>query len=1039
MTSAERGASLDGREDVLLAQDRIQGLHGEALSAGLANRRNVLMKGLPEAFIASLSTEGDASAQLLSDLSGLNREPFEDGRHPLVIWLGNALSLVRASQLSRHVSLFENLLSELGAPPCPPPRRSNRRTGPIIANPAQRVGESFPPTEVITPSGSVMPNPFPVSSNPVYRRFVDLPDLPPPPKYAQHHFVGRTAELSRLHDALLVPSAANQTLTRVAAVFGLGGMGKTAIAQVFAERYSSNFQGGILWGDFGSDDGARAVLDLGIERWEASLEIQGMEKDERAPKKRIDRMKKALIERVRAKGPCLAILDNIDDEKTLDALLEMLVACSVLVTTRVRELVDKEQFTLVELGGLRPEESEEYLKKVLGPDPGEERLKNAQEACRHVDYHPLSLRVIAAAAKAGSAGSVQLIRRLARSARDVVVPVDKSHVVQVPRSSFDCFHGAVTGLRPADRTFLIAMASQHVGSWSAAAARYISGMRDEDGTRLKLEALHKQGLIDHVGDGRYKLHRVLRHHLRSVHGRSGLFGLVPTTWEIASLAPILRRVAPSINAGQVVYDLRQEQWAMELVEEHQGKPTELAREWGAILLGLRRRAERGFGAAARQRLEMLKDVLPFADLSRLPLQTAALDGVNLMRVHLQRADLSGEPLRDLPTKKRVREAFLSALKGTVLFAAAMAVALAIYAVQKSFTADLRWAVFLPAPLAGAMGPSAALLLSFGRIQKHLDRISMRWRFAIERATEIALFSLGGVAVLLPIAIAFRRPELIATFALITLQFAVPFAFVSWLTFRLTRWAGRRFTLGGLASRLLFGGQMALLVFISPLAIARFFTSLPDADLLSSLWLTVFTLIVGMLSSPERHLLTSLRTSYLRGANMRGADLTEAKLDHVQLSEAILHNAELDRASLRGANLDGAHLDGASLAGANLENASLRGADLTEVDLTGANLHGADLSGAKLARATLTRVKHDKSTAWPDSVRVSDSGEVLTGRPSGAEGTDPTPQISPVAPSNGHARPAPRSPMATTWKSEDMAPPVARRWRSRSATARFGSS
>lgn len=987
------------------------------------------MKGLPEPFVASLPTKDDPAAQLLSDLSDLNRTELVDGRHPLITWLGNALSLVRAGQRSRPTTFFEALLTELGAPPptaTPPVSEQVRSSGQeYLSNPVQRPEESIPPIEVPTPSGSVVPITVPASSNPIHRLFLNIPDLPelsPPPKYSQHFFVGRTAELSRLKEALLVPSGENQTPARVAAVSGLGGMGKTAIAQVFAERYGHNFRGGVLWGDFGSDDGARAVLDLEIDRWEASLGIQGVAKEEKTPKRRIDRVKKALIERVRIKGPCLAILDNVDDEKTLDALLEMLVACSVLVTTRVRDLVDKEQFTLVELGGLHPEESEEYLKKVLGPNPGDAQLRDAQSACEHVGHHPLSLRVIAAAAKAGSAGSVQLIRRLARGARDALVRADKGHTVQVPKNSYDCFYGAVTGLHPADRTFLIAMASQHVGSWSVAAATYISGMRNEDGSRLKLEALHKQGLLDHVKDGRYKIHRVLRNYLRSVHGRSGLFGLVRPTWEIASLAPLLRRIAPSVNAGQVVYDIRQEQWAMDFVEEHQGQPQELAREWGAILLGLRRRAERGFGAAARQRLDMLKDVLPFADLSKLRLQTAALDGVNLMRVHLERADLSGEPLRDLPTKKRVRELVLSALKGTALFAAAMTVAVALYALQKPFTADLRWAVFLPAALAGAMGPSASLFLSVGRIQRHLDRISMRSRFAIERATEIVLFALAGVAVLLPIAIVFHRPEIIATFALITLQFAVPFACVSWLTFRLTRWAGRRFTLGGLASRLLFGGQMALLVFFSPLAIARFFPSLPDADLLSSLWLTVFTLIVGMLSSPERHLLTSLRTSYLRGANLRGADLSGAKLDHVQLSQAILHNAELDSASLRGANLEGAHLDGASLTGANLESASLCGADLTDVDLTGANLQGANLSGAKLARATLTRVKHDGATVWPESIRVSDSGEVLSLRPSGAEATEPTPQIHPVAEPSGEARPRPKNPMATTMKSWGSIPP-----------------
>src|SRR5262249_934051 len=140
----------------------------------------------------------------------------------------------------------------------------------------------------------------------------------------------------------------------------------------------------------------------------------------------------------------------------------------------------------------------------------------------------------------------------------------------------------------------------------------------------------------------------LRAYLRADSASQGILCRIPRTWEIQSLPALLRWLAPGLSAGKVVYDLRQEHWAMRFVRRHGETIEELRKEGGSIVLVLRRRAEHGFGIAARHRLETLRPVLRWADLSGLRLETAILDGADLSGAHLSRADLSGEPIVSFP-------------------------------------------------------------------------------------------------------------------------------------------------------------------------------------------------------------------------------------------------------------------------------------------------------------------------------------------------------------------------------------------------------
>src|SRR5262245_54576483 len=69
--------------------------------------------------------------------------------------------------------------------------------------------------------------------------------LPPNNRPPRRLFVGRDEELRLLREALAEPGTA--TLTQQAGLYGLGGVGKTALAIEHAYREAKRYPGGIWW------------------------------------------------------------------------------------------------------------------------------------------------------------------------------------------------------------------------------------------------------------------------------------------------------------------------------------------------------------------------------------------------------------------------------------------------------------------------------------------------------------------------------------------------------------------------------------------------------------------------------------------------------------------------------------------------------------------------------------------------------------------------------------------------------------------------
>ncbi|WP_350284008.1 tetratricopeptide repeat protein [Streptomyces graminofaciens] len=215
-------------------------------------------------------------------------------------------------------------------------------------------------------------------------------------------FTGRAGELGRLLDAL-EPSSDRGEATPpvlVAALSGLGGIGKTALAGEAAHRACGRgwFPGGVLFLDLhGYDDepvsGEQALAALlralGVEPKDIPV---GM--DQRAPLYR-----SRLAERGRERGAVLILADNASSPDQVLPLLPGDVRHRLLVTSR--DKLPQLGARLLALDELTSGEAYELLDRAVRiADPADSRVEDeagaAAELAAHCGHLPLALQIAAA-------------------------------------------------------------------------------------------------------------------------------------------------------------------------------------------------------------------------------------------------------------------------------------------------------------------------------------------------------------------------------------------------------------------------------------------------------------------------------------------------------------------------------------------------------------------------------------------------------------------------------------------------------------------
>ena len=336
-------------------------------------------------------------------------------------------------------------------------------------------------------------------------------------------FVGRLPELWALHSDLQASGLGLITgaRTAVAQLRGLGGVGKSLLAEEYALRFGAAYPGGVFWvRAFGHGEGS-----LGAGQREAERERQvrvlaqrlGIPVADLSPDEVEGALARHLAEGDEEPRPCLWVVDDL--ASGLDGEVRRWLAphpvATTLVTTRSREYDALGRHT--DLAVLSPEEALELLTKRRGPAGGEER-EAAAAIARELGFHPLALDVAGAALRYRSyerfltalrEPSEDRLERLTARLRDAL---PNGHERSIARTLSDSIEQlgeeGLDFLRLAALVAAAPLSAQLVAAVFATADG-LTEDRAEDRQSEALDQVESLSLADEVGDLRWSVHALV--------------------------------------------------------------------------------------------------------------------------------------------------------------------------------------------------------------------------------------------------------------------------------------------------------------------------------------------------------------------------------------------------------------------------------------------------------------------------------------------------------------------------------------------------
>ncbi|MGM1062660.1 BTAD domain-containing putative transcriptional regulator [Saccharothrix sp. Mg75] len=397
----------------------------------------------------------------------------------------------QAEALALYQDVRTRLADELGADPGPELRQLHHRI--LTADP------TLSSATVGATAGSCCPVPR---------------QLPAPPR----PFAGRAAELVHLDElstdkpgehpsarAGATPRSRTATAGEVviAAIGGVGGVGKTWLALHWAHRNAHRFPDGQLFVDLrGFSPGNRPLHPVAAVR--GFLDAFGVEPDGIPTDLEAQA---ALYRSVIAGKRVLVVLDNAATTDQVLPLLPGTPTCTVLVTgrTTLSSLIDRYGARHLSLGVLTRDEARTLLARRLGEQRVDAEPGAIGELVELCGYHPLALAIAARHAVTRSrvplAALAAELRDLGLEAFDhetdptaslpAVLSWSLRHLTDVQRAVF-----ALLGIAPGPDFDLPAAAS-------------LTAL-PEARTRKVVRALENHSLLDQHPHGRYRMHDVVR-------------------------------------------------------------------------------------------------------------------------------------------------------------------------------------------------------------------------------------------------------------------------------------------------------------------------------------------------------------------------------------------------------------------------------------------------------------------------------------------------------------------------------------------------
>lgn len=330
-----------------------------------------------------------------------------------------------------------------------------------------------------------------------------LPGVPRQLPAGAGFFAGRAAELKEL-DAILGQNAETSASVVIAAIGGMAGAGKTALAVQWARQIAGRFPDGQLYVNLrGYDPDATPVLPDEVTSWFlAALGVPAAQIPVSAP------ARAGLYRSVLAERRVLIVLDNARNDAQVRPLLAGGPGCLVVVTSRsaLTGLVAADGARPVQLGPLDAGEAWQVLAARLG----HERLASEPAAVRRLlrvcGGLPLALAIAAArAAVTPGLTLAELAEQLAGDAERLDA-LDTGDEATSARTVFSWSFRQLS--EPAARLF--GLLGVHCGpDISGPAAASLAGLPPAAATRALAE-LAGASLVAQHRPGRYLLHDLLR-------------------------------------------------------------------------------------------------------------------------------------------------------------------------------------------------------------------------------------------------------------------------------------------------------------------------------------------------------------------------------------------------------------------------------------------------------------------------------------------------------------------------------------------------
>ncbi|MCX2950175.1 ATP-binding protein [Lentzea sp. NEAU-D7] len=318
---------------------------------------------------------------------------------------------------------------------------------------------------------------------------------------AVRHFVNRTAELDRLDDVL---DAARDTAA-VCVVTGTAGVGKTSLAVHWAHLVEHRFPDGQFYINLrGHDPGPPVAPDAALDQFLRGLGVAA--KDVPADLQ----AKAALFRSLVAGRRVLVLLDNAISPEQVRPLLPGTAGCLALLTSRsqLSGLSIREGAWSVPLHVLDSAEAAALLREVMAGHRSADDPADLTELARLCAGLPLALRI--AADRAITHPWTRLTDLMAdlrdESALWTALSTADGDESGAVRAVFAWSYRALT----ADAARLFRLLGLHPGAqFSLPASAALAGL-DGSTTRILLDGLVANHLIDQIASDRYQFHDLLR-------------------------------------------------------------------------------------------------------------------------------------------------------------------------------------------------------------------------------------------------------------------------------------------------------------------------------------------------------------------------------------------------------------------------------------------------------------------------------------------------------------------------------------------------